>query len=186
METEFHKKIEKYYKELTNNNLVEEHKKDYNKFFEITKSNEGEIKEILYNEEEIKKAKGCFGYFCLVTNQEMEAFTALHLYRMKDVVEKGFGNLKERLNMRRLLVSSDRSLDGKLFVAFVALILLSHLNQKMKKEKLFKTFTMSQLLDTLDLIECYEADDSTFQVGELLTKQVEIYITLGVSPPSSL
>ncbi len=43
----------------------------------------------------------------------MDAFTALHLYRMKDVVEKAFGNIKERLNMRRLLVSSEKELDGK-------------------------------------------------------------------------
>lgn len=32
--------------------------------------------------------------------ETMDALTALHLYRMKDVVEKAFGNIKERLNMR--------------------------------------------------------------------------------------
>ena len=42
-----------------------------------------------------------------------------------DVVEKAFGNLKERLNMRRAMVSSEQSLEGKLFVQFVALIYLS-------------------------------------------------------------
>ena len=53
----------------------------------------------------------------------MDAFTALHLYRMKDVVEKAFGNIKERLNMRRLLVSSEKGLEGKIFTEFAALIL---------------------------------------------------------------
>lgn len=42
----------------------------------------------------------------------MVAFPALHLYRMKDVVEKAFGNIKERLNMRRLLSKSEYCLES--------------------------------------------------------------------------
>jgi len=60
--------------------------------------------------------------FSLITNDTMNAVTALELYRNKNVVEKAFGNLKERLNMRRTLVSSEQSLDGKVFIQFVALI----------------------------------------------------------------
>ncbi len=55
--------------------------------------------------------------------------TALEIYRNKDLVEQAFGNLKERLNLRRTLVSSEQSLDGKLFVEFVALIYLSYLKK---------------------------------------------------------
>ena len=44
----------------------------------------------------------------------MDAVTAPELYRNKDVVEKAFGNLKERLNMRRALVSPEhRVLTGR-------------------------------------------------------------------------
>ena len=32
---------------------------------------------------------------------------------LKDVVEKVFSNIKERLNMLRMLASSERSLEGK-------------------------------------------------------------------------
>jgi transposase len=39
---------------------------------------------------------------------------ALDVYRNKDLVEKAFGNLKECLSMRRLLVSSERSLDNRI------------------------------------------------------------------------
>jgi len=49
----------------------------------------------------------------------MDAKRAIELYCNKDVVERAFGGLKERLNMRRLFVSSEQSLDGKLFVQFV-------------------------------------------------------------------
>lgn len=74
------------------------------------------------------EARRYLGYFALITNEKMDAFMALHLYRMKDVVEKAFGNLKERLNMRRLLISSEKGLDRKIFTEFVALILISHLD----------------------------------------------------------
>jgi transposase len=47
-----------------------------------------------------------------MTNETMDAVTALELYRNKDVVEKAFGNLKERLNMRRTLVSSEHWMES--------------------------------------------------------------------------
>ena len=74
----------------------------------------------------------------MITNETMDAITVLELYRNKDVVEKAFGNLKERLNMRRNLVSSEKSLDGKLFVQFVALIYLSYIKKQMQITDLLK------------------------------------------------
>lgn len=59
-------------------------------------------------------------------------FEALSLYRSKDIVEKGFGNLNERPNYRRMQVSSELSLNGKLFVEFLALIYLSYVKKQMQ------------------------------------------------------
>ncbi len=115
----------------------------------------------------------------------MDAFTALHLYRMKDVVEKAFGNIKERLNMRRLLVSSEKGLDGKIFTEFVALILISYLDHKMKEAGLYNSYTMQTLLDKLDVLECFEDAKHSLRIGELLNKQAEIYEALGIAVPTS-
>ena len=115
----------------------------------------------------------------------MDAFTALHLYRMKDIVEKAFSNIKERLNLRRLLVKSEKNLDGKIFTEFVALILISHLDHKMKEANLYKTYSMQQLLDRLDVLECFEDEGRKLRIGELLNKQADIYEALGVALPTS-
>nr|WP_301665446.1 hypothetical protein [Methanoculleus sp. FWC-SCC1] len=80
---------------------------------------------VTVREEVVSKARRDYGFFALITNETMDTVTALELYRNKDVVEKAFGNLKERLSMRWALVSSEQNLDGKLFVQFVALIYLS-------------------------------------------------------------
>ena len=82
--------------------------------------------------------------------------------------------------MRRLLVSSERSLDGKLFVAFIALILTSYLDQKMKETELYNKYNFSQLLDKLDVLECYEKLGKKMRIGEILNVQKEIYEKLEV------
>ncbi|MFZ2258150.1 MAG: transposase, partial [Clostridiaceae bacterium] len=108
----------------------------------------------------------------------------LTLYRNKDLVEKAFGNIKERLNLRRLLVSSEKSLDGKLFVAFVALIYLSYLKKQMQDNGLFKDYTIQSLLDKLDVIECFENPGHDLRVGEVLKKQKLIYDAMGIESPA--
>ena len=145
-EQAFDKRIAGLCKELLEGKYVESHKKAYDQFFEV-KTTPKRGRQVYYKEDAIKEARRYFGYFALITNEKMDAFTALHLYRMKDVVEKAFGNLKERLNMRRLLVSSEKGLDGKIFTEFVALILISHLGHKMKKSDLYKNYTLHQLLE---------------------------------------
>jgi hypothetical protein len=71
-------------------------------------------------------------YFALLSNEVNAPFEALSLYRSKDIVEKGFGNLKARLTFRRMQVSSELSLNGKLFVEFAPLIYLSNIKKKMQ------------------------------------------------------
>jgi transposase len=51
-----------------------------------------------------------FGFFILLSNCIPDAKEALTVYRVKDCVEKAFGNLKERLRFRCPGVSSDSHL----------------------------------------------------------------------------
>ena len=183
-EQAFDKHIAGLHNELLEGKYVESHQKAYEQFFEV-KTTPKRGRQVYYKEDAIKEARRYLGYFVLISNEKMDAFTALHLYRMKDVVEKAFGNLKERLNMRRLLVSSEKGLDGKIFVEFVALILISYLDHKMKEANLYKNYTLHQLLDKLDVIEYFEDANHSPRIGELLNKQIEIYEALGVKLPTS-
>ena len=183
-EQAFDKRITELCTELQEGKLIEEHKKAYAQFFEV-KDTPIRGRQVYYKEDEIKAARRYLGYFALITNEKMDAFTALHLYRMKDIVEKAFGNIKDRLNMRRLLAKSEKSLDGKLFAEFIALILISHLDHRMKETNLYKSYSMQQLLDKLDVLECFEDESHALRIGELLNKQAEIYETLGVKLPTS-
>lgn len=121
----------------------------------------------------------------MLSNEIKDPIHALALYRNKDVIEKAFGNLKDRLNFRRMEVSSERSLDGNLFVEFVALIFLSYFKKVMQEKNLFQRYTMQGLLDELDVIECYQRPGHDLQFGEITKRQLDLYAALEVPPPTS-
>lgn len=160
-----------------------EHESFYKKYFEI-KETPVRGMQVTVKEDAVRKNKRYYGYFTLMSNEKMDAMTALQLYRNKDLIEKAFGNIKDRLNLRRLLVSSERSLDGKLFVSFVALIYVSYIKNRMQETGLFKDYTVQSLLDKLDIIECFENPGHDLRVGEVLSNQKQIYEALAITPPA--
>jgi len=181
----FDRRLMRLKRELLSGKRDPENESQYSKYFMVKNTPVRGI-QVTVNEAAVKKAKRYYGFFALLSNEKMGAITALELYRNKDLVEKAFGNLKERLNLRRSLVSSEKSLDGKLFVEFVALIYLSYLKKRMQEKNLGRHYTMTGLLDKLDVIECFERPGSELQVGEVLEKQRQIYHDLDVQPPYSL
>lgn len=184
-EKSFDRKLMSLHQELVSGNRIPEHEKLYKKYFE-TKTTPKRGTRVIVIDEALRQAKRYYGFFALMTNETMDAITAIELYRNKDVIEKAFGNLKERLNLRRALVSSEQSLNGKLFVAFVALIYLSYIKKHMQNTALFKQYSLQGALDQLDIIECFEYPEKKLQVAEILEKQKAIYACLDIPPPSSL
>jgi transposase len=183
-EVKFNTKLSLLKKELESGDLMDTNEKLYRKYFETSQKSTNGFNSIS-KLGAIKEACRYFGFFALISNEKMDAETAIKLYRVRDVVEKAFGNLKDRLNMRRLLVSSEQALDGKLFVEFIALIYLSYINKQMHDERLYKNFSMNQVLDKLDVIECFEAPGRKLQAGEVLEKQNMLFTKLGVAPLTS-
>ena len=123
-------------------------------------------------------------YFVLMTNGIKDPVEALRTYRLRDLIEKSFGNLKERLDMRKMSVSSEENFEGKLFVQFIALELMSYIKKKMDNNHLYKNYTMQQLIDTLDIIELYQQPGKAHHLSEITEKQLKLYAALGVKAPS--
>ena len=88
--------------------------------------------------------------------------------------------------MRRMSVSSEESLEGKLFVQFIALIYMSYIKKAMDTKGLFKNYTMQELLDEFDIIERFQHPGTKSWFGEITKKQTDLYLSLGVVPPSSI
>ena len=155
----------------------------YQKYFVI---NETPVRGARYSfkEDAIRKAEKNYGYFVLMSNGIKDPVEALKIYRNKDLIEKSFGNLKERLDMRRKSVASEENFEGKLFVQFVALQLLSYIKKQMDDNGLFKNYTMLSLLDELDIIEYYQHPGKAHHLSEITEKQRKLYEIMQVSVPT--
>lgn len=175
------RKLDRLKNELLSGKRVPEHEKDYKKYFVIKETPKRGIS-LSYNQDAIDAARERYGFFVLISNEVKDPVTALRLYRMRDIVEKAFWNIKERLNLRRTLTSSESALEGKLFVEFVALIYISYIKKMMENSGLFSKYTMHELLDELDVIECFVEPGKAPIQGEVLKKQEQIYRDLGVAP----
>jgi transposase len=133
-----------------------------------------------YHEEAIAEHMDHLGYFVLLSNDLKDSSLAIEVYRRKDMVEKAFDNLKERLEMKRTSVHSDETLHGRFFLQFVALIFTSYIHKHMRDHDLYCNYTMQSLLDSLDLIERYDFDGKRPFISEMTDKQRMLYPCFGV------
>jgi transposase len=139
-----------------------------------------------YKEEEIKRHMDDVGYFVLLSNDVKDPRVAIETCRRKDMVEKAFDNLKERLEMKRTTVHSDETLQGHFFLQFLALIFVSCLHKHMHDQELYRNYTMQSMLDSLDVIERFEYDGNRPHYSEITDKQRKLYECLGALLPNTL
>ena len=106
------------------------------------------------------------------------------MYRRKDRVEKAFGDVKGRLDVRTPRVSSEETLDGKVFCVFVALVLTTWLRNKMAESGLAEAYTLNSMLDEVSCIERFDRPGRRPSLGETTQKQREIFEKLGMALPA--
>lgn len=181
----FHKKLRKLKEELESNKTKPENSKKYEKYFNVKETPKKGVV-VTIKKEVILEEESKFGYFTLISNDVKDATKALEIYRNKDLVEKGFSDLKNRLDFRKPRVSSNLSLDGKLFVEFIALIFLSYIKKQMQEKEMFSEYTMQEVLDELDLIEAYERPNKNLYLGEVTKKQIKLFENMNIAFPTSL
>jgi len=89
------------------------------------------------------------GWLIVISNFVTDAKEAIKIYREKDIVEKGFQRLKNSLDLGRIRVHSENSMQSKVFVGFISLILLSGIHNVMIEKKLYSKMTMKKMILTL-------------------------------------
>ncbi|MDR2401569.1 MAG: transposase [Deferribacteraceae bacterium] len=122
-----------YKRELESGKPQKDYEKEYARYFEVSETSARSIK-TAGKQDVIAETEGNFGYFALISDDIYDAAAALNIYRRKGLVEKELEDIKNRLNMRRLRISDEASLDGKLFVQFIALIFLSYIKKRMDEK----------------------------------------------------
>ena len=179
----FNKMLDLLEDEIRTGKRKAEHEKSYARYFDVTETPVRGI-QIKPKQETINEARKNFGFFVLLSNGVKDPVEAIRIYRSKDMIEKAFLDLKDRLNMRRTSVSSEENMEGKLFIQFIGLMYLSYVKQAMDKAGLFKSYTMQELFDELDVIEMYQQPGKAAYYGEITQKQRKLFEALSIQHPA--
>ena len=179
----FAKKLTRLEQELLTGERNPAHEASYEQYFVVKETPKRGIT-VKPKQDAIDEAQRNFGYFALMTNGVKDPQEAVRIYRFKDTVEKSFGNLKDRLAMRRMSVSSEEHFEAKLFIQFIALIYLAYIKKGMENAKLFKNYTLQELLDELDVIEYYQQPGREHHLSEISKRQAGLYQQLGFKTPA--
>lgn len=122
------------------------------------------------------------GWLIIISNFVTEAKEAIKIYREKDIVEKGFHRLKSCLDLGRLRVHSEKSMQNKVFVGFISLILLSGIHNTMVDQKLYGIMTMKKLILILSKLRL-QIVNGVRVLFPVSKEQRELYKAFGIKEP---
>ena len=130
----------------------------------------------------VDKELSTAGWTVLISNHVACAERAIGIYRDKDVVEKGFLRLKNNIDLGRLRVHSDNTMQGKLFIGFIASVIMSEMNRVMVEKGLYKKYTMKSLLRTIEKLRVQDINGQDI-VYPATKAQRTIYDAFSVEAP---
>jgi transposase len=153
----------------------------YKKYFEVLETPKRKRKVIPRDDAIKEHARKTCGFFVLISNDIKDAVKALRLYRDKDCVEKGFDDLKNALDMKRLRVHSAAAMEGRLFVQFVALVLAAGIRNVMEVSELDRKMTMPEVLNEMKSLRCVKLPGKRKSIHTKASKkQKEILKAFGI------
>jgi len=159
------------------------HDDDYGKYLLIRNSEKSPSGyTISIKEDAIKKELETAGWMILISNDVTDAKEAIRIYREKDVVEKGFLRLKNSLDLGRLRVHREDTMQNKIFVGFISLILTTHIHKVMLAKEFYKMMTMKKLLLTLSKLRL-QIVNGTRILFPLTKDQKVIYKAFNIDEP---
>jgi len=149
--------------------------KEAEPFFRITKDKNDVVRSVEADYEAIDAYMKGIGYF-LVLSTDFRKNTAeiLEIYRMKDVIEKSFDNIKNHLDMKRLRIHSAQAEEGKMFLAFLALILRTHVFNTTKDYIRKKRLSLDRIFFELRKIKVAVYPSGVMMHNPLTKKQKDI------------
>jgi transposase len=124
-----------------------EQKKDIDRFLVIESTESG--RKVSVRNDVLDRALRKSGWFVLLGSAAQSVQHAVDVYRLKDVVEKGFWKYKNGLGLDRMRVHSDERAANKVFIAFIALIISCHIKNTMKKSQCCHRMTPNKLFHAI-------------------------------------
>jgi transposase len=156
---------------------------DYTKYLTIRRSGKAHNGYTVNLREDVVEAEmETAGWLVVISNFVSDAREAIKIYREKDIVEKGFNRLKNSLDLGRIRVHSETSMQNKVFIGFLALILLSGIHNVMADKNLYGKMTMKKLIMVLSRLKLQMVNRSRI-LFPATKEQRLIYEAFGIKEP---
>lgn len=176
------------------NELDDTQVKKYSKYFIITKTLQGSkidklateidtVKNFTFERDnkKINETRERLGYFFILTNQSFLApEEVVSIYRKRDVIEKGFDEIKNGLEMNRLRTHSSETTDGKMFCAFLSLICRLHMQNCLRDFMDDHNFSNERVIRELLKIRAIDICSKIRLLNPLTKTQRDILSCLGI------
>jgi transposase len=161
-----------------------EPKKEYAKYFVISRVKYARQRAVDYNIENIKKHRNNYaGHICFITNDKtiITASDALREYSTRDYIEKDFDEMKNELDMKRIRVHTDSRMKARLLIQFIAEIHMREIRVCIGNSSDCKKMTWRQLFNHIKAIYKVKFKGKYKDVHPTLSKtQRSILKALGV------
>jgi transposase len=158
---------------------------DIKHYFKVRKSSKDRVGySVKVRENVVNASLKNSGWLVMLSNHIEEPQEAIEIYRLKDVVEKGFMKYKNNLGLDRLRVHGDTRAQNKTFVAFISLILSSYIHNVMKDKDLYKTLTFEMLLSKLANLKSATVNGERF-LRTITKQQKDIFKAFDIPVPNS-
>jgi transposase len=160
--------------QLTLAQLAERDVKRYSSFFDIKHNADGSLS-FCRNYSKIDFAARNNGFFCLLTSTALTSAEVLKIYRRKDIIEKGFDDLKNHIDMKRMHTHTGVTTDGKLFCAFISLIAASEMTNKLLSLDRRKAMSKNDVISELEKIKIIHTLDGKRLMNPITKTQRAIF-----------
>ena len=119
--------------ELLEHNLVDEHERLYDEYFEVKYSQKGYRRVLFRNDPQVVFEQSNAGYWAILTNSEENPERALHTYLTRNNLEAEWDNMKNEEDCRLLEVHDPYIFSGRAFLQFLSLVMSSYMDKVLKE-----------------------------------------------------
>ncbi|MDR0547999.1 MAG: hypothetical protein LBI10_01080 [Deltaproteobacteria bacterium] len=131
--------------------------------------------------DKIQKLTSNFGFFCLLTNTNLDDAQTLEKYRYKYFLDHSFDELISYTSMKSLKHFNNIIFDSKIFFSFISLIIQSDLKNRLRKNKDLLPLNKAALIREMDKI-CVGLNNKDLRLLSPLTQtQLKIMKEFGLN-----
>jgi len=159
--------------------LTEREGKKYASFFDIERNKDGTFT-YSRNCEKIDKAARNHGFFCILTNTKLSSSEILALYQRKEIIEKGFDDLKNHIEQKQMHTHFSDIMEGKMFCAFIALIVTFAINNGIHMSKMKEIHSKDTIFSEMEKIKVVVIADGKRLMSPVTKTQRAILKAFGI------